>query len=297
MEFEKYQHIQRIGTTAVEGIEQGMCYIFPKLDGTNGSMWNENDYLTCGSRNRKLTSDNDNAGFYNTVSEKDGYSFIDFFIDNPDLRLFGEWLVPHTLKTYKDDAWRIFYVFDVMDKDGNYMIYEEYKELLEKYGIDYIPAICKIKNPTYERIVGQLEKNTFLIKDGEGSGEGVVIKNYDFTNKFGNTIWAKLVRNDFKTAHGKKELCELKEKSMVEEEIVNKFVTTMLIDKEYAKIVNDNDGWESKFIPQLLNTVYYCLITEEMWNVLKKFKHPVINFRTLMHFTTTKIKESKPELF
>ena len=35
MEFTKYQHIERLGTTETNGIEMGMCYIFPKIDGTN----------------------------------------------------------------------------------------------------------------------------------------------------------------------------------------------------------------------------------------------------------------------
>ena len=37
MEFKKYQHIERLGTLEVEGIELGTCYVFPKIDGTNGS--------------------------------------------------------------------------------------------------------------------------------------------------------------------------------------------------------------------------------------------------------------------
>ena len=35
MEFRKYQHIERFGTSEVEQIEIGTCYVFPKIDGTN----------------------------------------------------------------------------------------------------------------------------------------------------------------------------------------------------------------------------------------------------------------------
>ena len=40
-EFKKYQHVERLGTSEVQGIENGMCYVFPKIDGTNASciMW------------------------------------------------------------------------------------------------------------------------------------------------------------------------------------------------------------------------------------------------------------------
>ena len=110
--------------------------------------------------------------------------------------------MPHTLKTYSDDAWRKFYVFDVTRDilmDGEVSLrYEIYKPLLENYNIDYIPPICKIENPTYERMIELLDKNTYLIKDGAGTGEGIVIKNYDYRNKFGRQTWAKIVRNDLK---------------------------------------------------------------------------------------------------
>ena len=38
-------------------------------------------------------------------------------------------------------------------------------------------------------------------------------------------------------------------------------VTKSLIEKEKAKIENENYGdWSSKFIPRLINTVFYCLV-------------------------------------
>ena len=64
MEFLKYQHVERFGTTETQGIENGMCYVFPKIDGTNSQLWWDNG-LKAGSRNRELFIDNDNAGFYN----------------------------------------------------------------------------------------------------------------------------------------------------------------------------------------------------------------------------------------
>jgi hypothetical protein len=292
MEFRKYQHVERFGTTETNGIENGMCYVFPKIDGTNASLW-WNEHLQAGSRNRHLEIDNDNQGFYAWANTD--VNFTMFFTKYPHLRLYGEWLVPHTLKTYQDDAWRKFYVFDVMDGE-RYLPYEEYKELLDEFDIEYIPPICKVKNPTYDRLVNQLEKNGYLIEDGKGTGEGIVIKNYDYENKFGRTVWAKIVKNEFKSKHAKVDVTELKENKIIEEEIVNKYVTKALVDKEFAKIESEN-GWSSKFTPRLLNTVYYCLVKEESWNFVKEFKNPQIDFKRLHYFTTNKVKELKQEIF
>ncbi|WP_294402419.1 hypothetical protein [uncultured Clostridium sp.] len=41
MNFERYMSLKRFGNIEVEGIENGKCYIFPKLDGTNASCWDE----------------------------------------------------------------------------------------------------------------------------------------------------------------------------------------------------------------------------------------------------------------
>ena len=204
---------------------------------------------------------------------------------------------PHTLRTYRKDAWNKFYVFDVVDKNGNYLPYEVYKTILDAYEIEYIPPICKIRNPTVERIVSQLEKNVYLIEDGKGAGEGIVIKNYNYRNKYGRQTWAKVVRNEFKAKHSKSQVTEVKEKIGVESAIVDKYVTESLVTKEFAKIENENGGWSSKMIPRLLNTVYYCLVKEESWNFIKENKNPKIDFKRLMTLSFQKTKELKPELF
>ena len=293
MQFKKYQHVERFGTTETNGIEQGMCYVFPKIDGTNSQLW-WNNGLQAGSRNRHLESFNDNAGFYNWALTQ--VMFTKFFADYPTLRLYGEWLVPHILRTYEKTAWERFYVFDVMYNEDDYLEYDIYKEVLDKYGIEYIPPICKVENPSYDRLINQLEKNGYLIEDGKGVGEGIVIKNYDYKNRFGRAVWAKIVRNDFKAKHSKCYVTEIKEKKLVEQEIVSKYVTQTLVEKEYAKIAN-GEGWTSKQIPRLLNTVYYCLVKEEGWNFIKEFKNPTVDYRRLNLFTINQVKETMPHLF
>lgn len=293
MKFTKYQHVERFGTTETSGIENGICYIFPKIDGTNSQLWVDNNSLYAGSRNRELSLDNDNAGFMAWAVKQN--NIIDFFCKYPQLRLFGEWLVPHTLKTYQKTAWNNFYVFDVMDGE-NYLPYEIYKVMLDEFGIEYIPPICKVENPTYERLVNQLEKNDYLIKDGQGTGEGIVIKNYNYKNRFGRVVWAKIVKNEFKAKHAKCDVTEIKENKIIEKEIVNKFVTKVLIEKEVAKIETES-GWSSKQIPRLLNTVFYCLVREECWNFVKEFKNPIIDFKRLNQFSINRIKEEMPHLF
>lgn len=298
-DFRPYMHLEKFGATEVLNIELGNAYVFPKIDGTNGSIWYcDQNGVQAGSRKRHLSIQDDNAGFCDYVLNNERYNA--FFDEFPHLRLYGEWLVPHSLKTYREDAWKRFYVFDVAvdDEEGvKYVHYEIYKHMLEKHGIDYIAPLAKINNGTYEQFVDQLAKNVFLVKDGEGAGEGIVIKNYDFCNRFGRQTWAKIVTSEFKEKHHKEMgPPELNGKKMVEEEIAEGFVTQALVEKVYAKIENE-DGWSNKKIPQLLNTVFYDVVREECWEFVKQFKNPTINFSALKHMVFTRVKKLKPELF
>ena len=301
MEFKKYQHIERFGTTEVNNISDGVCYVFPKIDGTNASVWLGDDgIIKAGSRNRELTLDNDNAGFYEWVLQQE--SFVKFFKAFPLIRLFGEWLVPHSLKTYREDAWRKFYVFDVCFiseyDELNYKKYEDYQPALEIYGLDYIPPLRIVKKGTYETFVGLLEKNDFLIKDGLGAGEGIVIKNYDYISSHGNTVWAKIVTSAFKeTNHKEMGAPLINGKTLVEEQIAEKYVTKGRVDKLYNKIEVEKAGFKAENIFHLLNGMYYEIVKDESWDIVKEFKNPTINYNTLKHFVFAKTKEHRRELF
>lgn len=294
--FREYMHVERFGNDEVQGIELGECYVFPKLDGTNASVWVDENYnIRAGSRKREITPDNDNAGFAKFALNDS--RIIDFLSKYPGFRLYGEWLVPHTLKTYNKDAWRKFYVFDVFNHYiDSYVPYNDYKEYLEKHDIDYIPAYSTMKNATYDHFLIELNKNDFLMS--EGVGEGIVIKNYNYKNKYGRTTWAKLITSTFKESH--KRVMGPDEKrfsDLIEEKIVDEFLKQDIIEKVYAKISNEEEGWNSKYIPRLLGTVYHDFVTEELWQGLKKHKNPTINFKTLNSLVVSKTKESLPHVF
>ena len=291
--FNKYMHLERYGTQEVDGIEVGEVYVFPKLDGTNGQLWFDGE-IKGGSRNRELSIGNDNAGFY--AYSLSNQKFSNLFKSWPNIRLYGEWLVPHSLKTYRDDAWHKFYVFDV-ELDGSLLPYNDYKQILDNFGIDYLAPLAIIRNPSYEQIQHTLQKNVFLIKDGEGIGEGVVLKNYEFVNQYGRQTWAKVISNAFKEVHHKEMGAPIIGGNLIEEKIVEDFVTTHLVEKVFAKIEVAEGGWSSKFIGRLLGEVWYDLIKEEMWEIMKKYNQPRVDFKLLQRLTISKIKDIKKDIF
>jgi hypothetical protein len=307
MEFKKYQHLERLGTDEVQNIELGDCYVFPKIDGTNACIWLKDGKIQAGSRNRHLTLEKDNAGFLEWAIQQE--NILNYLQENPAHRLFGEWLVPHSLKTYRPNAWRNFYVFDVCidrgqdeilhegDSELNHLHYNEYKPLLERFNINYIPPIAILKSGTYEQFINCLNKNVFLIEDGQGAGEGIVVKNYEWKNRFNRQTWAKIVTSEFKEKHTKEMgASEIQGRKLLEEEIADKYCTIALIEKEHAKIVSES-GWSSKMIPRLLNTLYYSIIKEDSWDFIKEHKNPTLDYKRLQYFVFLFAKRKKPELF
>ena len=150
---------------------------------------------------------------------------------------------------------------------------------------------------SYEQLIKFVQENKYLMIDGQGFGEGVVIKQYGWVNRFGNTTWAKLISNTFKEVHIRTMGGQVTSNSVIEEEIAEKFLTLHVVEKTIAKIRNDDGKFEGKSIPKLLGLAYYDLISEEMWEIVKQYKNPKIDFKTLNHCVIAKVKQLKPELF
>lgn len=284
----KYMHVEKFGSDEVSGIEKCESYVLPKIDGTNGVIWLEDGKIHCGSRKRELSADSDNAGFFATFHDDERFKKL--FAEYPRIVVYGEYLVKNVIKDYEDTAWKKFYVFDVKS-DGKWLTPDEYIPVLTKYGIDFIPYMCKITNPTIEQLKDLCEKASFLMKGGK-AGEGIVLHAPSYVNKFGRTVWAKVVRSEFKVT---KHIGHQVGVNEIESKMVEKYFTTALINKEYAKIVNEMGGWKSEYIPRFLGTTYHTFIVENAWDMVKK--NPTINFSVLHRLCTEKMKDVMRSVF
>lgn len=289
MQFRPYTHIEKYGEASVKNITIGDCYIFPKIDGSNGSIYmGDDNIIKAGGRKRELTLENDNKGFYAYVLENKSFEL--YLFSKPNHILYGEWLVPHTIRTYNKEAFNHFYVFDVYDTETNkYLSIDEYKKTLEYFNIKYIEPTIILSNGEKKDFINELRHTTFL--NGDKAGEGIVIKNYD------KQLVAKIVSSEFREQHEKTFYKKKEEPSTpLEQRIADYFTTTALCEKEYSKIENEC-GWSDKFQLRLLNVVYYNLIKEEGWEIVKKYKDPVIDYNKLKYYIFEVVKQKLPELF
>lgn len=265
MTFEKYMHILRISDKLVsdlDGLLKGKVWVFPKLDGACHSVfWDEDTYsVRCASRNQMLSQDNDGTGFQKYLDSN--HWLKEFVMNHKDWTIYGEFMTPHTIRDYTDSTWGQFYIFDVM-KDGKFLPYVEYEtelgsECYDCPNLRIITPMAVVNSPSVDFLRSYVDSNHFCMK-GDGVGEGIVVKNYDFTNCYGRTVWGKIVREDFKIASkspnkGMKELT-------VEETIADKYVTKDFVSKEFHKFTDDRGvEWSDKMIPDFLHYIW-----EQWW--------------------------------
>lgn len=140
MHYRPYQHVEKIGTSLTDGILDGTVYLSYKIDGTNGCVYLSDDgqSLSFGSRRVELSFVDDNRGFVAMMTnDKTTYDNLKCYLTRyPDRIIYGEWLVPVTIKRYKEDTWKHFYIFDIFDTTtGRYVNYDDYKDDLDMLGL------------------------------------------------------------------------------------------------------------------------------------------------------------------
>jgi len=281
----KYPKIYRLGHEDTDFILEGECVIQEKIDGANASIWVEENTtgvheLHFGSRTRDLGAESFN-GFKEYVASHTG--ILEYLIDNPTHRLFGEWLVRHTI-SYDETSYRKFYLFDIFydfelkEEDWEFKRIEslDVEQIAAKYGILYPKIFAVITNPTEKYI------NEFIGETTLGpKGEGVVIKNFSYVNKWGRQTYAKVVSEKFKEDNAVVFGGNNKHSDTYNEMwVVNKFMTVSRVQKTMDKLQPIIDKrLDMEHTGRVINTAYHDLITEEIWTIQKKFNS--INFRNL----------------
>ena len=199
----------------------------------------------------------------------------------------------HTI-SYNETAYKHFYLFDIteMDDEEDENIYEVKKVQ------DYVIGVAEhydIRHPQYHGAFQDvsMDKLTELAGYTEIGkiGEGVVIKNYDFINKWGGVMYAKLVTESFKednnvTFGGNNKHSE----SYWEMYITNKYITLGRVQKIMHKIQPlIDERLDMKHIPRITHTVYMDMLSEEILEIQKKVK--TIDFYKLKRVVMLKTKQ------
>lgn len=280
MSYKTYPKIHRLGKEETDGLLEQEIIVQEKVDGANISIFEHEGKVRCGTRTRMLPEDESFNGFQEAV--RSNLNLAMYFSRNPDHILYGEWLVKHTI-TYNEEAYKKIYLFDIYDTaTGNWLPQEEVKEEAEFLGLEY-PHIFFKGKATEEQIKEFVGKSMIA-----PAGEGVVLKNPDFINKFGDHAYAKVVHEKFKESNaivfgGNNKHSE----SYWEMYVVNKYCTTARVRKIMQKLQAETDRrLDMEHTSRVAGTCYHDMIQEEAWEIVKKV--PKLDFKKLQSFSHRK---------
>lgn len=253
MNIKHYVDIERLKDKYAEGFKPGEhITITEKIDGSNGSFcWDtEVNTLAVFSRRRQLDQSNTLNGFYELVQSFDMNHYYKLL--NKNYIIFGEWLVPHTIK-YPEDKYRKFYVFDVWDKDKEqYLPWDSVMLIARTFNLETVPVFYDGPFISWEHIysfVGKTEMGAMPC------GEGCVIKSQDRLGEKNSRLpaYVKIVSEQFSEVHKSKPHKEIDPEKIAAkqamEELAATIVTERRIQKAIEKFIEDNlipSDWDEK---------------------------------------------------
>lgn len=234
MEQIKYMSIDRLGHRSTLGVlnEGDYIVIQEKLDGANASIRRIENELVAFSRNNIVTSENTLGGFYEFVQS------LDITIGD-DIILFGEWLNPHKIKypLYTKTFW-LYDIYNIETK--RYLPFESVRKIGKELGLNIVPVFYEGEYQGFEHLMNFVGKTALGGRLGDTEiGEGVIAKNVNYTDRFGNQKFVKLVTDAFREVQKQKPPRDPQIELTQEQVFVNATVTEGRVEKFLYKFVDE----------------------------------------------------------
>ena len=234
MEQKKYNKIeQKINS---DFLQDGVTILIQeKIDGANASFRKDDDgNLRVFSRNTELDEDNNLGGYYQWAIENINPKDL-----NPNTIYFGEWTNKHKIDYGENE--KKFYLFDVyVDSTSfsQYMPFSFVEYWAEKLNLNLVPVFYHGEYQSIEHVKSFLGQTKLNGKIGEEEqGEGIVIKRYEYKDRFEKQQHYKMVTKKF--SEKKKGVVKEKYNATPETIFTNKFVTEQRVEKNLFKLFDE----------------------------------------------------------
>lgn len=308
----KYPKIKYPEDDDVSGLfADGTVYAQEKVDGANarvtleenieGEYQTEDRNLVFGSRNIEYKNPSDESNQFADPIEyvrqvTDIYTLRGYDEEYDGLILFGEYMVPHTIRDgYNWDKWEDKFVgFDLWSiGQGRFLNPDESKHIFNDIGIPYADVIASYDAD--EWINGETEFHTdegdWLEDDkwcpksafGDGLAEGIVIKNPT------TQTYAKMVREDFRERH---QTGSMETEDSDAEKLSYQYVPDARIEKTAHKLVDEGE-WDSLCMPMMQDlpkAVIKDMVEEEGFNIFM-YKNWVVDFSEFRSITSDRCSQ------
>lgn len=279
MNHKRYMDIERLKPTFSDGFVKGNHIVIQeKIDGANASFQYdvETDSIQAFSRKQILGLNNNLRGFWEWTQRLDKELIKNVLGEN--LRMFCEWLVPHTVK-YPNEKYNHAYCYDVFNiSTGKCLPQSDVEKIVRELNLTYVPVFYDGEFTTWEECLNFVGKTEL----GGEYGEGIVIKDMtrlnDTNTKF--PFYTKIVCEKFAETKGHKETkvvdAELMKSREENKALIETIVTKARVRKLINKMVDENiipENWNEKSMgviaKNLTKAVYEDCVKEEN-DIVKK---------------------------
>lgn len=239
-EIKKYTDVTRYGKSNTRDVlnEGDYITITEKIDGANASFRLDEDSplgVSCYSRNQLLSETQRLNGFYDWVIEnivpiKDKL--------NPNYIYYGEYLIQHKV-LYKPEYYKNFYMFSVWDTSlelEQYLSDDVVKSEANRLGLKTPEYFYEGEYISFEHITSFIGKSNMTLEPN--TGEGVVVKNVNYFDKYNRQMFVKLVSEKFAEVQ-KQKLPKNPNTNNKFKELVMSVLTKPRVEKILFKLVDD----------------------------------------------------------
>lgn len=272
MKHKSFMDIERFKQSHIAGFNKGdHIVIQEKIDGANCAVRYdpETDSIVAQSRKNILGLQNNLRGFWEWTQTLNK-ELVKAVLGN-NLVLFGEWLVPHSVK-YPNEKYNHTYFYDVYDtENGSYLPQDKVRAIISSLNLTYVPVFYDGEFISWEHC------NEFVGKTALGGeyGEGIVVKNQTRLNDPNTRMpfYTKIVGEKFAETKGHTQKVIAPEKIKAAEEnkaLAETIVTEARVSKLLNKMVDEgilSEDWGAKDISivakNLTKAVYADCVKEE----------------------------------
>lgn len=262
-EIKKYMDIVRLGHVSTSEVLNVGDYITitEKIDGSNSSfILNSDNKVDCFSRRIKLDENETLRGFYQWVQNNIKPELL-----NPKYRYFGEYLASHKIQ-YKQEYYNQFYLFNIYDEElQEYLPDDIMKNEAIRLGIKTVPFFYEGEYISFDHLMSFVGKSDMAID----KGEGIVVKNTKYKNRYGNQLFVKLVTEEFTEIQKQKAPKDPNRLFTAEQEFINTYLTKPRVEKMLYKLV-DEGILEEKFGIEEMGIILRNLGTRIYEDIIKE---------------------------
>ncbi|MDA1658845.1 RNA ligase family protein [Bacillus cereus group sp. TH153LC] len=266
MEQKKYMDVVRLGHRSTVGVlnEGDHIVIQEKIDGANASFTGGEGVIRCFSRNKELDEENTLGGFYQFANSLNGYELI------PGYMYFGEWLNPHKIKY--ENYEKQFFLFDIYDLNrGLYLPFSIVRCEASRLDLNLVPVFYEGVYQGFDHLQQFVGITNLGGKLGEVmTGEGVVVKNVSYLDRFGKQQFVKLVTDVFREVQQQKAPKDPSRKTE-EQVFVDICLTKARVEKLLYKLV-DEEVLDERFDITDMETILQNLGSRIFEDMMKEEK-------------------------